>query len=246
MARMKTGAKPKKDFILKASDTETFVEKENRTTIAAIIAIVAIVIVVATIMKVQPFDFFGTNGNLQGSASAESFVGTRYVDLVAHETLVAKMNMGAIGQRTYNAYLEEGVFVTSWPSGYSQSLLTTDASVPGIYYAEYPDGDRDVSVVVVESSSQLILDGLFDDGQSLVLTVIPSKVYDGVLSVAGEEFYFQLSGYELVISYAGGRDIVTLTTADDGMLTGSWWWKDANHEVLVNPEEALVILHDVY
>ena len=223
----------KKDFIVQKKPD--FIEKQNKTTIIGILAIVAIVIVVASMMKVQEVGFFSQDREPVVGLAAETFSGVRHVPLERSEVLVTHVSTSTI-QRSYYAYLQDGLLVIIKPDGYRQAVLTQRPD--GLLIGSYGDGVRDVDVIVNERSNQIIINGLVEPNLP-ALSGTKRTAHDGFVRVAGREYTFRLFGDQLVTST---DDVVSLATQSDGTLVGLW----DEREVIYNPRTNVLIIHDFY
>jgi len=232
----------KRDFIVKGKPTkdDSFILKENKTTIAGIIAIVALVIVVASFMKVQDIGFFSEE-NVAGFAS-ETFVGTRHIELEKHAVLRSRVQIPRLGERVYYAYPQEGFLTIQFPDSYREATLTQEN---GLFVAAYADEqavraqEAEVSVSINPNSRIMTLNGL--STSELRLPMTEGSLFDATTTVAGDEYYFKVFGSQLEIEYANTIDVVSLNR-QDGLLTGEW----GGRSMTLNPENNLLIIQDFY
>jgi len=225
-----------------------FIERSNRTTVYGIIAIVLIVVVVAIFLRVRPLSIFSQDEgiSLTGFATAESFYGTRIVNLEPHEMLSARISVAGLGSREYKAYPDDG-FITVMMDGrsYESELALYD---DGVYHASYPDNGVDAVVSVVPEAATIWVKGLlsYDNELRISSPAIITKVYDGKLYVRGVEIGVQhvLGSSELLFHVDGQTAAVGMSQMEDG-LVGIWSW-EGQHTVHLDPVSWTVIVDELY
>jgi len=217
----------------------SLIEKENRTTITGIIAIVLIVFLIASFMRVNEIGFFKEENIAGGATNPESFLGIRHVQLTEHDTYVGHLMINGLGKRTYYAYPQDNILLIDFGGTYVQAMIMEDADAPGIYRGAYDDRSS-ARVLLNTLTSQLYVDGLTEMALPPI-SLTPQKLFDGEVSVAGDNHYFRLLGNELLITTDSGRSVVALAESD-GQFVGTWDGRD----VLVNPVEQLIIIHELY
>lgn len=219
---------------------DSFIQKENKTTIAGIIAIVALVIIVASFMKVQDIGFFSEE-NVAGFAS-ETFAGTRHIELEEHTVLRSRVQIPRLGERVYYAYPQEGFLTIQFLDTYREATLNEEN---GLLVANYADEqavrgqEAEVTVAIDQDRRIMTVNGL--SLSELSLPMNEGSLFDATTTVAGDEYYFKIFGSQLEVEYADGIDVVSLER-QDGLLSGEW----DGREVTLNPENNLLIIQDFY
>lgn len=232
----------KRDFIVKGNTTkeDSFILKENKTTIAGIIAIVALVIIVASFMKVQDIGFFSEE-NVAGFAS-ETFVGTRHIELQEHTVLRSRVQIPHLGERVYYAYPQEGILTIQFPETYREATLTQEN---GLFVGAYADEqavrrqEAEVRVSIDPNTRIMTINGL--SLSELRLPMTEGSLFDATTTVAGDEYYFKVFGSQLEIEHESDIDVVSLEQTN-GLLSGEW----NGRPVTLNPENNLLIIQDFY
>lgn len=212
-----------------------FIERENRTTIVGVIGIVVIVILVASYMEIQQIAFFAPEEENLAGLSTETFMGVRHVRLESHEAFVTHLTTKDLGSRSYYLYPTEKLLVIDQGDSYEQIIMKENN---GLYSGSYNDQGT-VNVLVNPDVYQIVIDGLVSNLPPLALT--PLKIFDGTLSVAGEEYYFRLLSNELLITGTDTRETIMLAP-EDGLLNGMW----GESKIILNPEDNVIIVNNIY
>lgn len=215
-------------------------EKENRTTIAAIVAIVLIVFAVSAYFHIEK-NSVSSEENIQGMAS-KGFQGVRIMTLEESDFGVVHLSINDFKRK----YVIRDDVVEVFGKDKLQELHL-DKVADSLYVGQYIDEGKTLNIAVNHKTREFIIQGLFsyDSEKLLRLVISDQKRYSGSMNVLDESVYASYEGLNLELISNQGTDYVTLKN-NEGLLAGLWNWKGTEHVIILDRADKTITFYDMY